>query len=565
MAPLARFRRLGIFLTIALLLATSAEAAPIPLDPGDLSPGDAFGQAVAISGNTALVSANQAETATGSVYVFVETAGSWTLQQRLVADDGGANDIFGTFVAVDGDTAIIGAPGHDGLTGAAYVFVRTGSTWSQQQKIEAPAGDPGDRFGTSVAVSAETAIVGSPGDDEVATSAGAAYVFVRSGSVWSVEQKLVVPAAANDFFGSDVALDGDTAIVSAPLDDEGGLDSGAAYAFVRASGTWSMQGKLIAADSVAGELIGSSVALSGDTAVVGAHYGYAGGTVTGAAYVFVRSAGIWQEEQKLTAFDGTAHDDFGWAVGVAGDVAIGGGDADDETAGSAHVYLRKDGAWYHQHELTVRGGGNFGYSVAASPTAVVVGALNSDAGAGAAYVFDVDPALAHPLGGNRLLIKNALPDDERKNRISVKVDDPNLWLPVPGSSTDPTLAGAVLRVESATSNQVFEQFLPASNWRRKGAGQATASYKYLDPELDDGACKTASVTKGKAAFSCTGKGPMSLDYDLVAGQPQAPVRVTLQYAPGVGYCAEFGGLVTHDGADGRSFGAKRAPAPATCD
>ena len=97
--------------------------------------------------------------------------------------------------------------------------------------------------------------------------------------------------------------------------------------------------------------------MSGDTAVVGAHYGFAAGVVTGAAYVFVRSAGTWQEEQKLTAFDGTAHDDFGWAVGVAGDVAIGGGDADDETAGSAHVYLRKNGVWYHQHELTVRGGG----------------------------------------------------------------------------------------------------------------------------------------------------------------------------------------------------------------
>lgn len=566
MAPLDRFRRLGTFLTIALLLAARAAAAPIPLVPGGLSPGDAFGQAVALSGNTALVSANQDDAATGSVYVFVETAGSWTLQQRLVADDGGAGDVFGTFVAIDGDTAIIGAPGHDGATGAAYVFVRTGSTWSQQQKIAPPDGDPGDRFGTSVAVSGETAIVGSPGDDDGATGAGAAYAFVRSGSVWSDEQKLVVAtAAANDSVGSDVALDGDTAIVSAPLDDEAGLDSGAAYAFVRASGTWSMRGKLIAADSVAGELIGSSVALSGDTAVVGAHYGFAGGTVTGAAYVFVRSAGTWQEEQKLTAFDGTAHDDFGWAVGVAGDVAIGGGDADDETSGSAHVYLRKNGAWYHQHELTVRARGNFGYSVAASPTAVVVGALNTDDGAGAAYVFAIDTVLAHPLGGNRLLIKNALPDDERKNRLSVKVDDPDLWLPVPGSSTDPTISGAVLRVESATSTRVFEQFLPAANWRRKGSGQSTASYKYLDRELDDGACKTASVTKGKAAFSCTGKGPTSLDYDLVAGQPQAPVRVTLQYAPGVGYCAEFGGIVTHDGADARSFGAKQAPAPGTCE
>jgi hypothetical protein len=116
------------------------------------------------------------------------------------------------------------------------------------------------------------------------------------------------------------------------------------------------------------------------------------------------------EEQKLTAFDGTAHDDFGWAVGVAGDVAVGGGDADDEGSGSAHLYLRQDGIWYHQREFTSshRGGG-FGYSVATSGSAVVVGApLNSDTGA--AYVFDVDTTLTHPLEGNRLLIKNRVPD-----------------------------------------------------------------------------------------------------------------------------------------------------------
>lgn len=567
MGPVQRVRRLGSVMTIAALLAATAQAAPIQLNPGALSAGDNFGHAVAISGDTALVSAHQDDGAAGAVYVFVETGGVWALQQKLVADDAGANDNFGNFVAIDGDTAIVGAPGHDGAKGAAYVFVRAGSTWSLEQKLEAPGGDAGDRFGTSVAVSGETAVVGSPGDDEVAAGAGAAYAFVRSAGIWLLEQKLVVPgAAANDGIANDVAVDGDTAIVSALHDDEAGLESGAAYAFVRTSGVWTIQAKLTAADSMAGELIGSAVSLSGDTAVLGAHYGFAGGVVTGAAYVFVRSAGIWSEEQKLTAFDGTAHDDFGWAVGVVGDVAIGGGDADDETSGSAHVFLRQDGAWYHQQELTVRAPpGNFGYSVAASPTAVVVGAPTGDTGAGAAYIFDVDTTLAHPQNGTRLLIKNSVPDDEQRNRINVTLKDTALWLPVPGSSTDPTISGAVLRVESETSNEVFEQILPAANWRRKGSGQSTASYRYVDRELDDGACKAASVTKRTAKVTCMGKGPTSLDYDLVAGQAQAPVRVTLQFAPGVGYCAEFGGLVSHDGADARSFNAKQAPAPGTCD
>jgi hypothetical protein len=564
-SPTYRRRALPAAITVAFLLASPADAELTQLDPGDLAYGDTFGQAVAISGNTAVVSSHQDDAGVGSAYVFIRTGGVWTLQQKLVADDGSAGDFFGTFVAIDGDSVIVGAPDQNDSVGAAYVFVRVGSVWSQQQKLVVADGGANHRFGTSVAISGDTAIVGAPGDDEAADHAGAAYTFLRSGGLWSPEQKLVVGnAAAGDGVGSDVALDGDTAIVSAPHDDEAGPDSGAAYAFVREAKVWTVQQKLTAADSLAGELVGTAVALSGETAVLGALYGFAGGTVTGAAYVFVRSGATWLEEQKLTAFDGTAHDDFGWAVGVAGDVAVGGGDADDEGSGSAHLYLRQDGIWYHQRELTSshRGGG-FGYSVATSGSAVVVGApLNSDTGA--AYVFDVDTTLTHPLEGNRLLIKNRVPDDERSNRITVALKGSDLWLPVPWSSLDPTIAGAVLRVESETSGEGFEQFLPAQNWQRRGTGQSTARYRYSDRELDESACKSATLTKRKVKLTCSGKGAATLDYDLTEGQTQAPVRVTLQFAAGVGYCAEFGGTIARDGSDARSFSAKQAPPLGTC-
>lgn len=146
-----------------------------------------------------------------------------------MANDASSSDHFGTFVAIDGDTVIVGAADHNGGTGAAYVFTRSGSTWSQQQKLEPLDGEAGDRFGTSVAISGETAIVGAPGDDDIDVQAGAAYAFVRSGGVWSLEEKLLVPGAiADDTIGSDVAIDGDTAIVSALHDDEAGPGSGAA-------------------------------------------------------------------------------------------------------------------------------------------------------------------------------------------------------------------------------------------------------------------------------------------------------------------------------------------------
>src|SRR6185503_19688910 len=189
----------------------------------------------------------------------------------------------------------------------------------------------GDLFGDSVAVSGDTAVVGAIGDDDGGTSSGSAYVFVRSAGVWSQQQKLTASdALAGDEFGYSVAVSGDTAVVGARSDSDAGTFSGSAYVFVRSAGVWSQQQKLTASDAAAGDFFGFSVAVSGDTAVVGAIFDDDAGSGSGSAYVFVRSAGVWSQQQKLTASDAAASDSFGASVAVSGDTAVVGASFDSD-------------------------------------------------------------------------------------------------------------------------------------------------------------------------------------------------------------------------------------------
>ncbi|MCG6975904.1 MAG: FG-GAP repeat protein, partial [Acidiferrobacterales bacterium] len=201
---------------------------------------------------------------------------SWALTineaQKLIASDGAAGDQFGRSVSVSGDTAVVGAYAKDSSRGAAYVFTRTGDTWSYQAKLIAEDGVANDLFGFSVSVSGDTAIISAHSDDDNGNSSGSAYVFTRSGSVWSQQAKLIAgDAAANDLFGVSVSVSGDTAVIGASLNDDNGNASGSAYVFTRSGGVWSQQAKLLAADGAANDQFGRSVSVSGDTAVVGAY------------------------------------------------------------------------------------------------------------------------------------------------------------------------------------------------------------------------------------------------------------------------------------------------------
>ncbi len=307
---------------------------------------DELGYSVALSGDTALVASPYVGAGDeGAVYVFVRSAGAWSQQgPALVAPDAAAYDFFGCSVALSGSTALVGAHGVDVGSqtnqGAAYVFVRSGSTWAFQEQLT--AGDVDDAFGFSVALADDTALVGAPtGGADVQ---GAARVFVRADSRWAPQQQLtLIDGASGDYFGHSVALSGDTALVGAKQDDVGANgDQGSASVFVRAASTWTFRDQLIEADGAAGDGLGHSVALSGDTALVGAFY-WAGPSRRAAASVFTRSGGEWTEQDQLAAADGSAADAAGYSVAVSGDTALIGAPYDDVGAdvdeGSAYAFL----------------------------------------------------------------------------------------------------------------------------------------------------------------------------------------------------------------------------------
>ncbi|MEW8119854.1 MAG: cadherin-like beta sandwich domain-containing protein [Candidatus Thiodiazotropha sp.] len=288
-------------------------------------PGDLFGRSVAISGDTLVVGAPQegssasggeddnSATHAGAVYVFTRSDGIWSQQAYLKASNAEAGDWYGTSVAISGDTLVVGAPGEDSSprggednnwaedSGAAYVFTRSAGIWSQQAMLKAKnpdedsiwihPGDTTDQFGESVAISDDTLVVGAPtedsstsggADDNSTTDAGAAYVFTRSNGVWSRQAFLKASNSdVNDYFGTSVAISGDTLVVGAPTEDSsdsGGEadnlaeDAGAAYVFIRGGEVWRQQAYLKASNAEAGDWSGTSVTISGDTLVVGASY-----------------------------------------------------------------------------------------------------------------------------------------------------------------------------------------------------------------------------------------------------------------------------------------------------
>lgn len=363
---------------------------------------DWFGRSVAISGDTVVVGSqatfatpNGLNNAIGSAYVFSRSGTTWTQQTKLTAADGTPNDDFGQSVAISGNTIIVGARNDVGTNadqGSAYVFIRSGTTWMQQAKLIAADGAATDAFGRSVALEGDTAIVGAYLDDVGANAdQGSAYVFTRSGTTWTQKSKLTAAdGAANDYFGFSVAVSGDTAIIGVLLDDVGGkVNQGSAYVFTRSGTSWTQQAQLTAAGSAGSDYFGIAVALSGETAIVGAtNTTVNGNSGQGVAYVFVRSANTWTEQAKFSAPDGAANDSFGSAVALSGDIAIVGAEADSVFAntnqGSAWAFFRVGPKWLQGSRLLASDGAAgdiFGFSVAASGDTAVAGASNDDVGA----------------------------------------------------------------------------------------------------------------------------------------------------------------------------------------
>lgn len=347
--------------------------------------GDRFGWNVALKGDTLAVGApledsagrgtagtggDNSATDAGAVYVFVRTGATWTQEAYVKASNTGTGDRFGWSVALDADTLAVGALLEDSAgtgtsgtgadndaadAGAAYVFVRSGATWTQEAYVKASNTDAGDVFGVSVAVRGNRLAVGASGESSLVAgspannggpSAGAVYVFFRNGTTWSEEAYLKASTIGGaDAFGLSVALDENmpldmnTLVVGAPLEDgadqtsNGAVDSGAVYVFVRTGTTWNQEAYVKASNTDTSDVFGWRVAVSGDMLAVGAPAEDSqvmtidgdqtdnGALTTGAAYVFIRAAGIWTplDYVKTTSVGtGSSGDGFGGSVALAG-------------------------------------------------------------------------------------------------------------------------------------------------------------------------------------------------------------------------------------------------------
>jgi len=253
---------------------------------------DYFGRAVAVSGDTVVVGIPRS----GSAYVFVRADGDWTQQAKLTASDAASDDSFGQAVAISGDTIVVGAPRDDdnsqNESGSAYIFVRSAGDWNQQAKLTASDAARSDYFGQAVAISGDTVVVGAPYDDDNNQyDSGSAYIFVRSADDWNQQAKLTASDAAwEDNFGQAVAISGDTVVVGAPRDDDNNqYDRGSASVFKRSGNMqWVRTNTLTASsDAAANDNFGTCVAVSGENMVVGApNADHDDGSDSGVAYAF---------------------------------------------------------------------------------------------------------------------------------------------------------------------------------------------------------------------------------------------------------------------------------------
>lgn len=358
---------------------------------------------------------------------------------EITASDPFNQDFFGNSVDMDGDVAVVGAYGEGALAGAIYVFRFNGTNWIQEAKLigsDTTSLPRGDQFGFSVSVSGDTIVVGSHYDDFAGKEdAGSAYVFVFDGSRWSQAAKLIASDAAGwDNFGYSVSIDGDVIIVGANLDDDGGANAGTAFIFEKPSGGWTNMtetAKLIALDTYENDEFGKSVSVSGNTAVIGAHYEATGsGFLTGSAYVFQFNGSSWTQVAKLTASDAADFQYLGISVSIDGDVIVGGAWADDaggEMAGAAYVFEKPTGGWADMTQTAkltasdAAAGDHFGWSASVDSDYIVIGAPahNWDgSGYGTAYAFK------RPPGGWSNMTENArynAPGGVRDDQYAISV------------------------------------------------------------------------------------------------------------------------------------------------
>ena len=356
----------------------------------------------AISRNTVIVGSISQNVAT----VFAFDGKNWAKQAELIPRGGGS---VGWSVAVSGDSLIIGVPHDDAgaeTSGSAFVYVRRGKNWDHRAKLGADDPTKADNFGHSVAIDRNTAIVGVPKDDDAGRDSGSAYVFFREGAAWRKQAKLVgSDLAGGDAFGASVFLHGNAAVVGANGHTHSGARfTGAAYVFVRRGTQWTEQAKLVAPDAAKADRFGSSVSMGGKTLVVGAPFRDSErGTDSGAAYVFALDGASWKFQSQLTPSKQKKNFNFGFGVATTGNIAIVGAPGHDDPArgsGAAYSFVRTEGVWAEKATVVPEDGAkdiHFGSEISMSENSVAIAShsgpfLNHDGkpnGDGhAAYIYN---------------------------------------------------------------------------------------------------------------------------------------------------------------------------------
>jgi hypothetical protein len=289
-----------------------------------------FGYSVAVSGTTAVVGAPGFAKNAGRAYIFARTPTGWKQAAELKGSDTVAGDYFGDSVATSGTDVIVGADDHSKSAGRAYVFTDAATGWKQVAELKGSDTVANDGFGYAVAISGTTAIVGAP---DHATDAGRVYMFTNTAAGWKQAAELKgSDTVADNGFGVSVAISGKTAIAGAPGFSKA---AGRAYVFAKTGGVWTQATELKGLDTVASDDFGYTVAISNTTAVAGAP-GFS--KAAGRAYVFTNTATGWKQAVKLKGSDTVAADYFGYSVAISGTTAVVGADGHAKSAGRAYLF-----------------------------------------------------------------------------------------------------------------------------------------------------------------------------------------------------------------------------------
>jgi len=392
---------LGAVLAFGMLIVPEAHGAVVPYSIEQMmtQPStSAYGAAVSLSGDTAVV--GQTSNGASTLFVYVRSGDTWALQHPIPSP-GAAADWFGAAVAVDGNTMIVGAPTDDvagANAGRAYVYTRSGTSWTKQGEFAGETAD--DRFGTSVAVSGDVALVGAPMRNiGVDADQGAVYVFRRTAGVWAQSQVLTIPeGVAGDEFGMAVDIDGTTLAAAAPYADSEvpTPDAGRVYVFTDEPTGWLQQGGSIQPTTFNWANWGTQVSVSGNTLLIGVQ--------NGVPRVYTRSGGVWTHQQALVPSSLNAADHLGAAVDLYGDTAVVGSwgltVGGRLNNGGAFVFTRSGTTWTETTALTASDGAaqdHFGQAVATNGTCALVGAPFENGAVGKAYFYSTPAPPPQPV------------------------------------------------------------------------------------------------------------------------------------------------------------------------